>query len=190
MVCKTMIQAITLLTLALQLLVAVNKPNIPEPLKREAISVANIAINFANTLLHNPPNQIGAPIPISIPEKPSPETLLINLKPIKPYLISQPILKFADVPIGENTYITYLEFSTNIPIFCNGEFTKNCIVKESIASMLGYCRDSQKFITSIFLLEKTQYRCSISLTQERTKEFSAEEFAENDVWAEFSFITP
>ena len=51
-----MIQALTLLTMALQLLIAVNNPNVPEPLKQQAISTANFAIQVANNVLKNSQN--------------------------------------------------------------------------------------------------------------------------------------
>jgi len=46
-----MLQALTLLTMAIQLLVAASNPVVPESLKQQAISIANFAIQVANTAL-------------------------------------------------------------------------------------------------------------------------------------------
>lgn len=49
-----MTQALALLTMALQLLFAVNNPNVPQALKDQAVSTANLAIKVANTALKQP----------------------------------------------------------------------------------------------------------------------------------------
>lgn len=49
-----MIQALTLLTMALQLLIAANQPNVPNSIKQTAITVANTAIKVAQQVLKEP----------------------------------------------------------------------------------------------------------------------------------------
>lgn len=46
-----MIQALTLLAMALNLLIAASNPNVPEALKAQAVSIAGFAIQVANTVL-------------------------------------------------------------------------------------------------------------------------------------------
>lgn len=67
-----MIQALTLLTMALQLLVAVNNPGVPDSFRQTAISVANNAIKVAEQAIaeaRNPvvPKPIPVPTPIAAP---------------------------------------------------------------------------------------------------------------------------
>ena|SRR3990167_3840373 len=62
-------EALILLTMALQLLLAVNAPNIPISLKQSAILVANNAIQVANRAMveASKPAPVSVPIPVATP---------------------------------------------------------------------------------------------------------------------------
>ena len=92
-----MVQALTLLIMALQLLTAVNHPNVPESLKQSAISTANFAIKVANEALKEGTVQSIAttPAPVQIV---TPPVLVEDTSPkfgsvVAPEpVISQPII--------------------------------------------------------------------------------------------------
>ena len=111
-----MTQALTLLIMALQLLVAVNKPNVPESLKQSAISTANLAIQIAQKALKEP---VTTPVPEIVKESPTIPEPKIEPKPesIKEY-------PFEVIPIKtSNTFLTnQVGYSINIPSIFLGSF--------------------------------------------------------------------
>lgn len=72
-----MLQALALLTMALQLLIAANNPVIPESLKQQAISIANFAIKVANeslkeTSVASISSAATSPAPVTVVLPPAP----------------------------------------------------------------------------------------------------------------------
>ena len=92
-----MIQAFTLLAMALQLLIAVNQPHVPQSLKNTAISVANTAIEIANKAISEQNLNTISPTP-SLISPPTPSTIPTNTatNPVMPLLSS--IATFPIVP--------------------------------------------------------------------------------------------
>jgi len=163
-----MLQAITLLTMALQLLVAASNPAIPESLKIQAISVANFAMEVANKAIleeknlvkplipalgfQSTPQLVPQPIPQSVSQPmpqpspnvplPEPEPIVSNAPPpiLMPTLINDPLLEFT------NNQISKITFSANKIVRCDKDFIKwntNCVLetRKDIDEMFVECKE-------------------------------------------------
>lgn len=116
-----MVQALTLLTMALQLLITANNPIVPDSMKQQAISVAHFAIQAANNVLKESSVSsvslgIIAPVTVS-PEPivlPPPESQIIYVPVPTPTILPIPTaILSVDKPIT----------SSGIYIVDDGKFT-------------------------------------------------------------------
>ena len=105
-----MIQALTLLTMALQLLVAANQPHVPVSIKLQAASVANLAIRVANKVLEEESvNSVSKSLPVKITSPESPEIIKYPFEVI-------PIKTFNTIETNQSG------LSINIPTIFLGSF--------------------------------------------------------------------
>ena len=192
-----MIQALSLLTMAIHLLIAVNNPAVPLSLKQQAISVANLAIQVSNQVLKESTSvKSSPPIPVIVLNPPPPPVLLppATSSPhqpppppsfqildipqiIFPNLVSEPILEFT------NHIVSRLEFTANKEVRCDVSIWSNhCILG-------GYNKVSELFVDCLYpvadkypfvyvFAEGKEYTCKILLTDKNG----------NDTRAKFNFI--
>lgn len=109
-----MIQVFTLLTMALELLIAANQPNVPQSLKNTAASMANYAIETANKTIKEYEKPVIPPVVPHISESPIHVSIPVITPPVtNPIPIYTPEPKYTPKPIFTEVPSS-LTFSSNL----------------------------------------------------------------------------
>lgn len=148
-----MIQALTLISMAIQLLLVVNHPNVPDSIRQKAISIAKLAITVSNNAIAEASKPVVSASPTPLSTEPISLGISIPIITPEPMPISTPIPVSVPTPVPTptSTLIIDANFASN-PIVT---FTKD--YSGSDASKGIFVIDSLRFRTNKHVVcSKTQ----------------------------------